>query len=87
MSGDTLIWGNPTYGIWGQSKWGDESSIGSYEKIMPLDILPVFLLRALLMKDIEEAEKLRNAAVFVRKDSLKDKGEDFQDQRSLGIPS
>ncbi len=32
--------------------------VGSYEKIMPLDILPVFLLRALLMKDIEEAEKL-----------------------------
>ncbi len=32
--------------------------VGSYEKIMPLDILPVFLLRAMLMKDIEEAEKL-----------------------------
>jgi len=32
--------------------------IGSYEKIMPLDILPVFLLRALLIKDVEEAEKL-----------------------------
>jgi Na+-transporting NADH:ubiquinone oxidoreductase subunit A len=25
---------------------------------MPLDILPVFLLRALLVKDVEEAEKL-----------------------------
>ncbi len=32
--------------------------IGSYEKVMPLDILPTFLLRALAVKDIEEAEKL-----------------------------
>ena len=32
--------------------------IGSYEKIMPLDILPTYLLRALAVEDIEEAEKL-----------------------------
>lgn len=32
--------------------------IGSYEKVMPLDILPTFLLRALAVDDIEEAEKL-----------------------------
>ncbi len=32
--------------------------IGSYEKVMPLDILPTYLLRSLLVKDIEEAEKL-----------------------------
>ena len=32
--------------------------IGTYEKIMPLDILPSFLLRSLIVKDIEEAEKL-----------------------------
>lgn len=32
--------------------------IGSYEKVMPLDILPTFLLRALMVDDIEEAEKL-----------------------------
>jgi len=32
--------------------------VGSYEKIMPIDILPVFLLRSLLVNDIEEAEKL-----------------------------
>ncbi len=32
--------------------------IGSYEKVMPLDILPTFLLRALAVKDIEEAEQL-----------------------------
>ena len=32
--------------------------IGSYEKVMPLDILPTFLLRALLVEDIEAAEKL-----------------------------
>jgi len=32
--------------------------IGCYEKVMPLDILPVFLLRALAIDDIEEAEKL-----------------------------
>ncbi len=32
--------------------------IGSYEKVMPLDILPTFLLRALAMGDIEESENL-----------------------------
>lgn len=32
--------------------------IGNYEKVMPLDILPTFLLRALMVDDIEEAEKL-----------------------------
>lgn len=40
---------------------GDKRSIvpiGSYEKVMPLDILPTFLLRSLMVDDIEEAEKL-----------------------------
>ena len=23
VAGDTLIWGNPIYGIWGQYKWGN----------------------------------------------------------------
>jgi len=32
--------------------------IGSYEKVMPLDILPTFLLRALAVDDIDESEKL-----------------------------
>jgi Na+-transporting NADH:ubiquinone oxidoreductase subunit A len=32
--------------------------IGLYEKVMPMDILPTFLLRALLVGDIEQAEKL-----------------------------
>ncbi len=32
--------------------------IGNYERVMPLDILPTFLLRALMSEDIEEAEKL-----------------------------
>ena len=32
--------------------------IGSYEKVMPLDILPTHLLRALAVDDIDEAEKL-----------------------------
>jgi Na+-transporting NADH:ubiquinone oxidoreductase subunit A len=32
--------------------------IGSYEKVMPLDILPTFLLRSLMVDDVEEAEKL-----------------------------
>jgi Na+-transporting NADH:ubiquinone oxidoreductase subunit A len=32
--------------------------IGSYELVMPLDILPTFLLRALIINDIEEAERL-----------------------------
>lgn len=31
---------------------------GSYEQVMPLDILPTFLLRALAVDDVEEAEKL-----------------------------
>ncbi len=32
--------------------------VGSYEKVMPLDILPNYLLRSLAVKDIEESEKL-----------------------------
>jgi len=32
--------------------------IGIYEKVMPLDILPTFLLRSLIVDDIEQAEKL-----------------------------
>ncbi len=32
--------------------------IGQYEKVMPLDILPSFLLKALAMQDIERAEEL-----------------------------
>ena len=32
--------------------------VGVYEKVMPLDILPTHLLRALLVKDYESAEKL-----------------------------
>ncbi|MDO9547583.1 MAG: NADH:ubiquinone reductase (Na(+)-transporting) subunit A, partial [Candidatus Marinimicrobia bacterium] len=32
--------------------------IGSYEKVMPLDILPTFLLRALAVDDIDDSEKL-----------------------------
>jgi Na+-transporting NADH:ubiquinone oxidoreductase subunit A len=32
--------------------------IGLYERVMPMDILPTFLLRALAVGDIEQAEKL-----------------------------
>lgn len=32
--------------------------IGMYEKVMPMDIVPTFLLRSLLIGDMEEAEKL-----------------------------
>jgi len=32
--------------------------IGLYERIFPLDILPTFLLRALLVEDVEKAEEL-----------------------------
>jgi Na+-transporting NADH:ubiquinone oxidoreductase subunit A len=32
--------------------------VGSYEKVMPLDILPTFLLRALAVDDVEQAEAL-----------------------------
>lgn len=32
--------------------------IGMYERVMPLDILPTFLLRSLVVGDIEQAEKL-----------------------------
>ncbi|TFG80792.1 MAG: Na(+)-translocating NADH-quinone reductase subunit A [Chrysiogenales bacterium] len=31
---------------------------GSYEKVMPLDLMPTFLLRALLARDIDDAEAL-----------------------------
>ena len=31
---------------------------GSYEEVMPLDIIPTYLLRALAVDDVEEAEKL-----------------------------
>jgi len=31
---------------------------GNYERVMPLDILPLFLLRALAVNDVEEAESL-----------------------------
>lgn len=32
--------------------------IGMYERVMPLDIMPTFLLRALVVGDLEQAEKL-----------------------------
>jgi Na+-transporting NADH:ubiquinone oxidoreductase subunit A len=32
--------------------------LGMYERVMPLDILPTFLLRALIVGDVEQAEKL-----------------------------
>ncbi len=32
--------------------------IGLYERVMPMDIQPTYLLRALVVGDIEEAEKL-----------------------------
>lgn len=32
--------------------------VGSYEKVMPLDILPTFLVRSLMVDDVEEVEKL-----------------------------
>ena len=32
--------------------------IGMYERVMPMDILPTHLLRALVVGDIEQAEKL-----------------------------
>ena len=32
--------------------------IGNYEKVMPLDIIPTYLLRALAVADVEDAEKL-----------------------------
>ncbi len=32
--------------------------IGSYEKVMPMDIIPTYLLRSMMVDDVEEAEKL-----------------------------
>jgi Na+-transporting NADH:ubiquinone oxidoreductase subunit A len=32
--------------------------IGMYERVMPLDVLPTFLLRSLVVGDVEQAEKL-----------------------------
>jgi Na+-transporting NADH:ubiquinone oxidoreductase subunit A len=31
---------------------------GNFEEVMPMDILPTYLLRALAVKDVEEAEQL-----------------------------
>ena len=31
---------------------------GQYEKVLPMNIMPVFLLKAILAKDIERMEKL-----------------------------
>jgi Na+-transporting NADH:ubiquinone oxidoreductase subunit A len=36
----------------------DMVPIGMYERVMPLDIIPTFLLRSILTKDLERAEKL-----------------------------
>ena len=33
-------------------------TIGMYEKVMPLDILPTFLLRALITRDTDQAQQL-----------------------------
>ena len=33
-------------------------SVGNYEQVMPLDIMPLFLIRALAVQDIDEAERL-----------------------------
>ena len=32
--------------------------IGMYERVMPMDILPTYLLRSLIVGDVESAEKL-----------------------------
>ena len=32
--------------------------IGMYERVMPMDVMPTFLLRALIMGDTEQAEQL-----------------------------
>ncbi|MGR9099999.1 MAG: Na(+)-translocating NADH-quinone reductase subunit A [Gammaproteobacteria bacterium] len=43
------------------STYGETRAIipsGNYERVMPLDVLPLFLIRALAVGDIEEAERL-----------------------------
>jgi Na+-transporting NADH:ubiquinone oxidoreductase subunit A len=42
--------------------------VGAFERVMPLDVLPTFLLRALLMKDDERAEAL--GALELEEDDL-----------------
>jgi Na+-transporting NADH:ubiquinone oxidoreductase subunit A len=32
--------------------------IGSYERVMPLDVIPTYLLRALVVEDTEQAREL-----------------------------
>lgn len=48
------------YGFTTSSQGGHRAMvpIGSFERVMPLDIMPTFLLRALLMDDLERAEAL-----------------------------
>ena len=53
-------------GKWNKIRWttsthGSRRSmvpIGVYEKVMPLDLLPTQLLRALIVKDTDEAQRL-----------------------------
>jgi hypothetical protein len=28
MAGETLVWGHPTYGLWGVGKWGSAPQVG-----------------------------------------------------------
>jgi Na+-transporting NADH:ubiquinone oxidoreductase subunit A len=49
-----------TYGLTTSSRGGHRAMvpIGLFEQVMPLDIMPTFLLRALMMDDLERAEAL-----------------------------
>jgi Na+-transporting NADH:ubiquinone oxidoreductase subunit A len=52
--------GKKSYDLTTDTNGGERAMvpIGMYEKVMPLDILPTFLLRALAAKDLERAEAL-----------------------------
>ena len=56
-SGAGPFWSTPT----DMARFGMANiffAIGNFEKVMPLDIMPTFLLRALLKDDLERAEAL-----------------------------
>jgi len=52
--------GTATYELTTSTRGGHRAMvpIGAFERVMPLDIMPTFLLRALLMDDLERAEAL-----------------------------
>lgn len=53
VSGETLIWGNPSFGIWGTNKWGS-SLTSSFETIRFASYPELINVNALLYQMLDE---------------------------------